>query len=495
MKAVLAGAVIFCVSFAVYAINLDDYFLGDDFDLIVSFEGQPPGYFLALLYSNESGDVWKDAGVDPERGRGYLRPVKIWLLKLDRLLWGIDSRGFHWTSTLFFAGNVWLVFLLLNLLLPGREHWAALGAFCVAVHPVYADVVPFLTAREELVAVFFGLWAEIVFLRHRRDAGRSWPFHPLFALSVMTKEASLAFLAIALGYDAVEAVIRRERSRAWLARARFYAPVVALLGVYMGLRWIAFGNFVGGGGDPTSFDSPSAFFAFHARLFESLYRELMFKEWGVGWLLAGVCGLAVAGSVFTFRHRRRLTRDDAVALLFTGPVWYLASTLLVYGVYFSSRHHVVALIGLVLFAISLLDVMSRTARVPRGWQRGGALALAAVAAVAFLPATIARARLYDRASGVVEEVRHRIERETADLPSGSVLRIDNVRQLTQPPFYFGWGLLSALKKPFTASDLANRSLVINRRNLTLTGSKQRIPRRYDLTLDLDPFASPGTSEP
>src|SRR3990172_4773609 len=34
----------------VYARNLDDYFLGDDFDLIQSFYGEPPSYFLKLLW-------------------------------------------------------------------------------------------------------------------------------------------------------------------------------------------------------------------------------------------------------------------------------------------------------------------------------------------------------------------------------------------------------------------------------------------------------------
>ena len=47
-----------------------------------------------------------------------------------------------------------------------------------------------------------------------------------------------------------------------------------------------------------------------------------------------------------------------------------------------------------------------------------------------------------------------------------------------------WGLLSALKKPFTESDLANRCVVINHRNIALTRSKVRIPARFDRVLDL-----------
>ena len=93
----------------IYAPTLADYFIGDDFDLIQSFWGKPPSYFFQLLYSNESGDVWKSWGIDPEQGQGFLRPVKIWLLKLQWEIWGTRAFGFHLTSLVLFAAIVLLV--------------------------------------------------------------------------------------------------------------------------------------------------------------------------------------------------------------------------------------------------------------------------------------------------------------------------------------------------------------------------------------------------
>ena len=43
---------------------------------------------------------------------------------------------------------------------------------------------------------------------------------------------------------------------------------------------------------------------------------------------------------------------------------------------------------------------------------------------------------------------------------------------------------SALSRPFTPGDLANRCTVVNRRNLALTKSPMAVPERFDLVLDL-----------
>ena len=81
------------LALALYARNADDYFIGDDFDLIHSFYGKPFAYFPALLWSNESGDVWLEWGLDPALGRGYLRPLKIWVLALDAAIKGIADEA------------------------------------------------------------------------------------------------------------------------------------------------------------------------------------------------------------------------------------------------------------------------------------------------------------------------------------------------------------------------------------------------------------------
>jgi hypothetical protein len=76
-------------------------------------------------------------------------------------------------------------------------------------------------------------------------------------------------------------------------------------------------------------------------------------------------------------------------------------------------------------------------------------------------------------------MRTAIEERTADLPPGSAVSLAGVPQWVLPPFFFGWGLLSALREPFTASDLANRSTVVDARNLELTRARPPRPARFD----------------
>ena len=207
----LVGAAI-----ALYATNLDDSFIGDDFDLISSFYGKPPIYFLKLFFSNESGDIWATFGIDPALGRGFLRPVKIWLLKADFELWGTHALGFHLTSTAFYAGNVVMVFLIIGLLLPGRPALQYLGAWVAAIHPVFAEVVPFITTREEVVATFFSLAAFHAFLRFRRQGRSALPFFVFYALALFTKESAIAAIGLPVGYDLLHGQLRpRSRSELW----------------------------------------------------------------------------------------------------------------------------------------------------------------------------------------------------------------------------------------------------------------------------------------
>jgi hypothetical protein len=93
-------------------------------------------------------------------------------------------------------------------------------------------------------------------------------------------------------------------------------------------------------------------------------------------------------------------------------------------------------------------------------------------------------RRFDEASRTVRSIRAQIEEATAGLPDGSAIFVGHVPQRQKPPWYFGWGFLSSLKKPFTESDLANRSVVINPRNLALTRSHVQPPENYDLRLDI-----------
>jgi hypothetical protein len=85
----------------------------------------------------------------------------------------------------------------------------------------------------------------------------------------------------------------------------------------------------------------------------------------------------------------------------------------------------------------------------------------------------------------VRSIRQAIEDRSSATPPGSAVALSGVPQWIVPPYFFGWGLLSALQLPFTASDLAARSSVIDARNVTLTRVQVELPQHYDLAIEID----------
>ena len=462
-----------------YAANLGDYFIGDDFDLVGSFYGKPASYLVALFWSNESGEAWKSWGIDPALGRGYLRPLKIWLLAADLSLWGTRPLGWHLTSTAVFAAVALLVLAILRRALPRRPALALAGAFAAAAHPVFAEVVPFVTAREETLSIALGLAAFLAFLRHREDGRSPLAVAGWLALALLAKESSIAFVALLAGHDLAHGRLRPGRPLRPLLR--LYAPLALVLAVYFGLRWIAFGNFSGGSGEPTWFFSTRAL-AYYPRFFRSLADPTLLSLGGVpggAWLAAALAAAPVAALASAWRRIGPQRRRD---LLFYGPLWCLASTALFSGVYFATRHHLLPVLGLVLFVAVALGALLDAGVLAR--ERRAAAALAAVAALLFLPPSVATSLEWRQASRTVGRLRAEIESGTQDLPDGSRVFLGEVPQLLLPPFYFGWGLLAALRQPFTAADVADRMVVINPRNLGLTRVRVALPESYDRVLKL-----------
>lgn len=472
------------VAAVIYAPNLNDYFIGDDFDLIGSFYGKPPSYFVALLWSNESGDVWKSWGIDPELGRGYLRPLKIWLLKLDSLFWGTNAFGFHLTSTAFFVALVLLVFAILRHVLPDRPLLALAGGLAVTVHPVFAEVVPFITAREETVAATFGLGALLAFLRARAACRPLVAFHVLYALALLTKEWSIAVLALPLAWDLLHGRLLPRSAHDVRRLVRDWAPAAAVLAVYFALRFAAFGNLQGGDGQPTAFLHPEAFLRYHGLFFRALFDPTTLSLGAVDGVWIAVALAVSALLALALLRRRELPEGRLRLLLFLGPFWYLATTAIFHGIYFTGRHQVMAVIGLLLFLVVLLDAaLVRGSRRREAWVAAAVLALALVL---FLPPSLATSAEFRHASRAVAALRAGIEERTAHLPPGSVVSVEGVAQWMFPPFYFGWGLLSALKQPFTETDLARHSTVVNRRNRLLTRAPEPRVDAFDLVIEFDP---------
>lgn len=480
----LIGLLLAALAVGVYARNIDDYFVADDFDLIVSFYNEPPSYFLKLLVWNESNRIWKTLGNDPELGHGYIRPFKIWLLKLDTMLWGANPVGYHLVSTAFFVLNVVGVFwLLIRFLIPGRPALAFLGGLITAVHPVFAETVPFITAREEIIASGFALLSVIWFFKHRLEGASSFGFLLCYVIGLLTKESAITAVGIVAGWDVAAWAIGREGWRAGLERARSYLPLLVIWPVYFAMRYIAFGNFKGGGAADEVDFSIGTFVTFHRTFFGYMVHPSSFSaHWlpAVGWILFGLTLAALAALVV--RHRK-LTREDWIRLCFAGPLWYLATTILIFASYFSPRHNAPPIIGLIVFGVLVLAILTR------GLDRVAELALtvaaSALALVLLLPPTLAMSRAYDQASRIVDEVRQVIIEKTRDLPDGSNVWVRNIPWIGEPPWYFACGLQNSLRPPFHDVDLPARIGIYNEADEYENEWGREWPSDFDLILVLD----------
>ena len=462
----------------VYAPNLRDYFIGDDFDLIGSFTGRPPSYFLRLLVDNASGDVWKDWGLDASSGRGFLRPLPMWLLKLDSMIWGTRPLGFRLTATTAFVALVVCVFLILEAL-GARRSTAFLAAWGVAVHPVMAAIVPFVAAREETLTTAFALAGFYCFLAFRRGAASVAPVFVLYALALLTKETAVVWIALPLGYDMICGAFAGGATRERRRVMTFHGGLIALLAGYLGLRWVAFGNVVGGDGRPTRYSSPTAFLDYHARFWTNLAGRRLFDAHGIpalGWV-AIVVALAVVALAF---RRAGPASPWPRRALFFGPYWYLSATALFYGTYYDDRHHSLAIAGLALFLGLAVDAV--TGPLDRGTRAAFVAGGLVVVTAVWLPATLRNAREFHEASLATARAREAIEALTAGLPDGAVVRLVDTPLRDEPPFYFGWGLQSALKRPFTPSDAGRRLRIVDPMDQALNGRATLMPRHVDLEI-------------
>ncbi len=466
--------------FILYGRNLDDYFLGDDFELVRSFFDKPFGYFVKLLVYNESGDIWKHLGLDPETG-GYLRPLKIWSLALDFELWGTDPVGFHLTSTALFAFAVVMVFLLARELIgDGWRDGAMLAAFLAAVHPVPAEIVPWISGRDEIIPAGLTVATVYAFVRHRTSgAGLGWVCLWL-ALALLGKESGVVSLLLLAGYDlSMLAVLRPPRVELW-RRLRSYVPLGAVAVAYVALRVVAFGNPVGGFGG-AEYGSPSAFLEHQQAFWSLLFHPSMLSFSSVPGIEIVPLALASVAALLIWRTRHLLDRRYFAHLLFAGPIWYLLGSVFYYGLYFSARHCVVLVFGLSLFA-GLLAHGALVGLRP-GWRRSGpVVALALLAGLALVPPGQQKSRKYDEAAGAVERVLDWIDRETANLVAPCTVRLVNAPISEAPPYYFGWGLQSALRPPFRESGIGERCRVFSDEDSIINGyARVRLPS-YDRVL-------------
>ena len=219
----------------------------------------------AATYGNglANGFVWDDAEIivqnpvtrdlsrigevvlSPDQVRPYYRPLSRASYLLDHAIFGMDPLAFHAVNLLVHAASVLLLFALARRLFDAT--WPALlAAALLAVHPIHAEPVDFVTARNNLFALAFSLATLLLFVdaTRRGSHARAWLSGAAFFLGLASKEQAAMVLPVAAAWLFLPGTGATWRGwRAW----RSLAPHAVALGAYLVLRSIALGGPVAAG--------------------------------------------------------------------------------------------------------------------------------------------------------------------------------------------------------------------------------------------------------
>src|SRR6266404_882251 len=216
-----------------FSINLNNYFLSDDFAQI----GKILGGDFSVTWGQEYG--------------GFFRPLFILSYIVDSRLWGAHPFGYHLTNVILHGANSFLVFRLGRALFSDVE--AGIGnkvslaaAVLFLFHPSHTEAVSWISGRADLIATFFvflSLWAYLAYAKQR---------HTLlliasllsFSLALLAKESAICLPFIVLVFSLRNATDGKTRKESLKSFASFAVVLIA----FAALRAYFIGAVVGGYG-------------------------------------------------------------------------------------------------------------------------------------------------------------------------------------------------------------------------------------------------------
>lgn len=241
--------------FAAYGNTLFNFWIGDDFGLVVYLREAIKGPELLIR-------DFRGSWLGSPTAQFYRPFISVTVLS-DYFLFGRDTTGYHVTNVLYLvAPALCLYFIVRSLagpdLLKKMPTWPLLSALLFGLYPLHSETVAWITGRVDSVVTAFYVGSVLAYMRWR-DTKKSWYFAAsmlLMALSLFSKEMGIMVPATLAAYELI--VEHSTESRTLLRRIRDAAvksaPFWLLLVGYFFLRRYALGTFVGGYDDaPFSF--------------------------------------------------------------------------------------------------------------------------------------------------------------------------------------------------------------------------------------------------
>ena len=107
-----------------------------------------------------------DLLLSPDVVKPYYRPLNRATYLLDYWLFGMNPLPFHAVNIVIHLLNVFLLYLVCCKVATDRVS-AFIAALIFAVHPINTESVNFISARNNLLSLFFSLGAFLTFILHK----------------------------------------------------------------------------------------------------------------------------------------------------------------------------------------------------------------------------------------------------------------------------------------------------------------------------------------
>lgn len=217
-------------SVAVYSVCLFNGFVWDDQQIVVN---NPLNRDFANI-----GKVFTSPDANFADGpTSYYRPLNRISYMVDYFLFGLNPVGYHAVNLFFHIVCVCLVYAFCTFLFAD-PYISFVTALLFAVHPVNAEPVNAVFARNNILAGMFAIGSLLMYIRAQKEGRKRLRYFSvtLFFLGLLCKEPVAMVVAVAMYYDYRQSASFRDfmRTRAW----RLW-PFLMATGVYLVLRIVS----------------------------------------------------------------------------------------------------------------------------------------------------------------------------------------------------------------------------------------------------------------
>ena len=174
----------------IYANSVVNPFIWDDFELVTRNASVQSWSGFPQLFT---GNVVTESS--------FYRPIQMVTYLFDHEIWGLNPKGFHFTSILIHIfvslALCWVVFLLTK-----SKRVSFLTAILFLVHPIHNEAVAYISGRADPLCALFILLTFAFYLKnqHQKNITNIILTSLCFVLAILSKEYALILPLLILGY-------------------------------------------------------------------------------------------------------------------------------------------------------------------------------------------------------------------------------------------------------------------------------------------------------